>query len=86
MAEFFEGRSGRVPSAKPTVDEVLDRYGWFLEMTGLPTEELEGHFSDKAKRTEMFKQANEYGDSMFHLLQLIDNSDARLRLLRTLVV
>jgi hypothetical protein len=76
----------RVPTAKSTVDEVLDRYEWFLEMTGLPTAELEGHFSDKAKRTEMFKRANDYGDSMFRLLQQVDNSDTRLRLLRTLVI
>jgi hypothetical protein len=77
---------GRVPSTESMVDGILKRYEWFLEMTGLPTDELEGHFSDKGKRTEMFKRGNDYGDLMFHLLQLIDNSDARLRLLRTLVV
>jgi hypothetical protein len=76
----------RVPSAKSNVEEILERYAWFLEMTGLPTLELEGHFSDKAKRTEMFERANEYGDAMFRLLQQIDGTDSRLRLLRTLVV
>src|SRR2546425_4405728 len=68
-----------VPSSKSIVDEVLERYAWFLEMSGLPTAELEGQFSDKAKRTEMFKRANKYGDSMFRLLQYIDGSDTRLR-------
>jgi hypothetical protein len=75
-----------ISSSKPIVEEVLERYGWFLEMTGLPTAELEGRFSDKAKRTEMFERATEYGDSMFRLLQHIDGSDLRLRLLRTLVI
>lgn len=84
--ERLESVVERVPDAEPMVGEVLERYEWFLEMTGLPTEELDGHFSDKGKRTEMFKRANEYGDSMFRLLQLIDNSDPCLRLLRTLVV
>ena len=76
----------RLPSTKEIVEEVLARYGWFLEMTGLPTSDLEGHFSDKAKRTEMFDKANEYGDLMFRLLAKVDDSDTRLRLLRTLVI
>jgi hypothetical protein len=76
----------RIPTARSAVNAVLERYGWFLEMTGLPTAALEEHFSDKAKRTEMFAKANEYGDSMFRLLQFVDNSDQRLRLLRTLVI
>ena len=82
----LESVAERVPRAKSTVDEVLERYTWFLEMTGSPTAELEEHFSDKEKRTDMFKRANEYGDSMFRLLQCVDNSDPRLRLLRTLVI
>jgi hypothetical protein len=84
--ERLESVVERLPSAKPIVDEVLDRYAWFLEMTGLPTEELEEHFSDKAKRTDMFRRANEYGDSMFRLLVHVDDSDEQLRLLRTLVI
>ena len=75
-----------IPGAAPAVNDILDKYAWFLEMTGLPTTELEGHFSDKQKRTEMFQRANAYGDSMFKLLQVIDESDARLRLLRNLGV
>jgi predicted nucleotidyltransferase len=84
--ERLESVVERLPSAKLIVEEVLNRYAWFLEMTGLPTEELEEHFSDKAKRTDMFKRANDYGDSMFRLLQHVDASDERLRLLRTLVI
>lgn len=75
-----------IPAAKAAVNTVLDRYDWFLEMTGLRTKDLEGHFSDKKKRTEMFQRANEYGDAMFTLLQTIDETDSRLRLIRNLVI
>lgn len=76
----------RIPRAKPAVEKVLGGYAWFLEMTGLTTGELEGHFADKSKRTEMFQRANDYGDSMFALLQAIDQSAPQLKLLRTVVI
>jgi len=76
----------RVPDAEDAVREALERYGWFLEMTGLKTDEIEERFSDKQKRTEMFQQANAYGDAMFQLLHIIDATDPRRRLLRTLVI
>lgn len=82
----LEAIPSRVPSAKEAVREVLERYAAFLELTGLPTAEIEDHFSDKQKRTEMSRQANEYGDSMFKLLQVIDETNPRLRLLRNLVI
>lgn len=78
--------SEKVPAVTSHVDEVLDRYGEFLEWTGLPTSELEAKFSDKQKRTEMFARAKEYGDAMFRLIGAIDATDDRLRLLRTLVI
>jgi hypothetical protein len=75
-----------VPKSSDEVNDVLDRYAWFLEMTGLSTSQLEDHFSDKQKRTEMFQKANEYGDSMFKLLLSINNNEAWPRLLRYLVI
>lgn len=63
----------RMPKAEDTVQGVLNRYASFLDKTGLSTEELESHFSDKQRRTEMFQIANEYGDSMYNLLQVLDN-------------
>ena len=84
--ERLESVVERIPKTKSLVDEVLNNYSWFLEVTGLPTEELDAHFSDKEKRTEMFSKASDYGDAMFRLLQCIDDSDERLRLLRTLVI
>lgn len=80
---------GRVPGATQAVNEVLERYAWFLEKTGLPTEKLQDHFSDKQKRTEMFEVANAYGDSMFKLLQILDTARAsgtKPGLLRYLVI
>lgn len=62
----------RVPEAKAEVEEILSRYDWFLEMTGLTTPELEDRFSDKQKRTEMFAQANSYGNAMYNLLRRLD--------------
>lgn len=76
----------RMPQADGEVREVIDRYIWFLEMTGLPTEQLEENFSDKQKRTQMFERANSYGDSMFKLLQKIDEAAERPSLIRTLVI
>jgi predicted nucleotidyltransferase len=76
--------TSRIPEATAAVNDVLNQYAWFLEMTGLPTSDLEAHFSDKQQRTEMFRKANEYGDSMFRLLQTIDQTGPTL--LRTLVI
>lgn len=62
----------RVPEAEKEVQDVLDRYAFFLEKTGLATNELEGHFSDKTKRAEMFRIANDFGHSMYTLLRSLD--------------
>jgi hypothetical protein len=84
--ERIQSICDRIPKAKKAVYSVLDRYAWFLEMTGLPTTDLEGHFSDKQKRSEMFQKANDYGDAMFKLLQTIDDENGGQRLLRNLVI
>lgn len=75
-----------LPVVAAEVNEVLRRYEWFLEMTGLTTDKLESHFSDTKKRTDMFGQAKEYGDAMFRLIEAIDRTDSRIRLLRTLAI
>lgn len=77
----------RVPATQDRVREVLANYAWFLEMTGLPSDELQGHFADNEKRTQMFQKANEYGDSMYRLLQEVDAvSGNEGSLLRYLVI
>jgi len=76
-----------VPDAKNEVQNILDEYAWFLEMTGLPTEELQSKFHDKTGRTKMFQKANEYGNLMFNLLLKLDkNSNGKGDLLRYLVI
>jgi predicted nucleotidyltransferase len=64
----------RLPESAKHVEELLESYTWFLEMTGLPTDELESHFSDEDKRRKVFEKANEYGDKMFRLLQAVDQN------------
>jgi hypothetical protein len=76
----------RIPDTKDHIARLLDEYSWFLDMTGVPTQALERRFSDEGKRAEMFKKANRYGDSMFELLNIIDRSSSKLRLLRNLVI
>lgn len=77
----------RVPEAEEAVQEVLDRYSHFLDKTGLNTQDLENCFSDKAKRTEMFQDAAEYGSSMYRLLQVLDSCQTEnFKFLRYLVI
>jgi predicted nucleotidyltransferase len=81
--ERLEYVSIHFPAAKPLIREIQDKYCWFLQMTGLPTEALEAHFSDKVKRQRIFDRANNYGDSMFRLLQFVDK---RSHVFRYLVI
>ncbi len=77
----------RMPEAADAVQDVLNQYAFFLDMTGLPTDEIENHFSDKQKRFDMFRIANRYGDSMYDLLRVLDkcqNDD--FKFLRYLVI
>ena len=76
----------RLPAIEPVVRRVLEKYESFQQYTGMSPEHLESHFSDTAKRTEMFSRANEYGDLMYSLIELIDKKVPKSRLLRTLVV
>ena len=78
--------SERISSMKPAVQKVLAEYEWFLEMTGQPTTELEAHFSDVQKRRQMFERAIAYGDLMYGLLQAIDATDGRLKLIRNIAI
>ena len=76
-----------MPKAEDAVQDVLNRYAFFLDKTGMSIEKLDSHFSDKQKRTEMFQIANEYGDSMYRLLQVIDNcQESNFKFLRYLVI
>ena len=76
----------QLPCLFPEVQAVLDKYSWFLEKTGLSTTDLESHFADKQQRVEMFDRARAYGDAVYALLQRIDQSNEKPKLLRFLVV
>lgn len=77
----------RIPQAEDAVQEILNLYAFFLEKTGLPVDKLDSHFSDKQKRTDMFRMANEYGASMYRLLQVLDEcQEDNFKFLRYLVI
>lgn len=82
--ERLEAIPSRVPASEDVVNTLLSEYAWFLDMTGLSTDELNNQFSDKEKRTQMFDRANKYGHQMFDLLKTIDQSNEPL--LRYLVI
>jgi len=77
-----------MPSLSNDVARLLEEYSWFIEKTGLSSEDLEKDFSEKEKVDEFFKKANDYGKSFFKLLQKIDdlNGVAESDLIRRLVI
>lgn len=71
----------RIPAAKSAVEQTADLYGWFLRQTALSTEQLEEHFEDKDNRIEAFRRAQEFGDTIFEILKVIDADHESLRYL-----
>ena len=72
-----------IPGAKDKIEEILEQYSWFLQMTSLSTDKLDEHFADKEKIRKAFEMANDYGDKMFQLLQL---ADEKYNIFRYLVI
>lgn len=70
----FEEAMQQMPSLKPNVVKLRRKYAWFLEQTALPTEELRQAFSSRARRQQMFAEADSYGQEMFMLIRAIDDS------------
>ena len=64
--------SDYLPSSTKAIDKILIEYKWFLEMTGLSTQNLHKHFDDKNQRAIMFERANNFGDLMYSLLKIVD--------------
>lgn len=74
-----------LPELQADVGAILEDYAWFLDKTGLPTEDLENLFRDKESKAAMFARASDYGSKLFALITKIDErSDGDL--LRALVV
>lgn len=86
--ERLELVADRVSEARSCVQAILDGYAAFLQMTELPTEDLQRLFRDKTKRAELFSAARAYGDEFFGLLATLDRlpTSQQGRILRTLVV
>jgi predicted nucleotidyltransferase len=79
--ERLDIASSFIPEGNELLEELRVQYSWFLQLTGLPTEELHAKFDDDEFRHSAFSKANMYGDSMFRLLQLIDKKNNYLRYL-----
>ena len=79
--ERLDIASSFIPEAGDLLDELREQYSWFLQLTGLPTIDLHERFNNDEFRHDAFEKANEYGDSMFQLLQLIDKKNNYLRYL-----
>jgi hypothetical protein len=69
------------PGSSKVLGSLFTDYDWFLSLTGLPTNELEGHFADRDQRQKIFSRANSYGDKMFQLLQRVDPENEIIRYL-----
>lgn len=77
--------SQNIPATGPLVQAVLDEYAWFLEQTGLPTEQLDEMFLDRDQKRAVFGRADAYGAKLYALLKAIDD-ETDGQLLRALVV
>lgn len=73
--------AARCDDYSPYVAKILDSYAWFLEMTGMTTEDLEKVFSDKQSKQQAFTNAESFGNDMYELICRIDKDNANLRYL-----
>lgn len=50
-------------------NEILSDYEWFMKYTGLETEELLELFDRKGEKEKLFKRADEFGNSVYSVLE-----------------
>lgn len=72
--ERLEMTATLVTACEDILIDLQDQYSWFLNLTGLPTEDLQNAFRDKEFVRDAFDKSRKYGDSMFELMQLIDRN------------
>lgn len=77
--------SDNLPGTSGRVEDILEDYAWFLERTGLATDELESLFVDKESKQAMFDRARNYCDKLFGLVREIDKH-SNDELIRALVL
>lgn len=85
--ERLQRTAEHIKDSKDIIVDLLNQYSWFLEKTGLSQEHLHKEFEDKGNTEQLFEKASQYGDSMFKLLQLIDEkNNSKAGLIRHLVI
>ena len=70
-----------VNGTEDVLNNIFDEYRWFLELTGLSTDDLRAHFKSREERKQIFRRANEFGSKIYELLQLVDASSGIMRYL-----
>jgi len=69
------------PKVAPKVRDALLLYAWFLQKTALSTPQLEKYFALKKNRTEAFLHARKFGDSIYSILESLDDENKYMRYL-----
>jgi hypothetical protein len=65
----------------PKVKEALQLYAWFMRKTALSTTQLEKYFAHKNNRIEAFSHARKFGDSIYSILEALDDDNKYMRYL-----
>lgn len=60
-----------VPESREALEEMSELYDHFLEMTALPTSEIEAIFSDDTRRKRERIRARRYGDLMYQVIDAV---------------
>ena len=60
-------------------DEIIKDYVWFMEQTGLSTEELRGRFVTPQEKREMFRRADTFGARVFDALNFVSERNGYKR-------
>ena len=63
------------------MNEIEDKYRWFLTLTNVSELDLMASFSDKDLRTEAFEHAKIFGGAVFNMTHAIAQSNGYLRYL-----
>lgn len=85
--ERLEEIPKRMPGTREIVEKLLEKYSFFIHKTGLSEPALNQEFADPDNAKILFRNANEFGDLMFQLLEEIDKqSSSDIKLIRHLVI
>jgi Putative nucleotidyltransferase DUF294 len=74
-------RAASAARADTVLEQVMERYVWFLEMTGKSKDECLTWIGDKSQRDDAFNRGREFGALMFQLLESVADGTDTLRYL-----